>query len=84
MSSHRGFVFSRQHVKRRVFERMVTPGFENEGEIEKHVMIIPTLDDIRHATFGGSPNPLIKIYANSCCHFIRNMDNVCESPEFCF
>jgi hypothetical protein len=33
MSGHAACVGARQHVKRGVFERVVTPGFENEGKV---------------------------------------------------
>jgi len=40
MSRHTAFVRARQHVKRGVFERVVAPCFENEGEVKDHGLII--------------------------------------------
>lgn len=41
MSRERTVVIARQHVERGVFERVVAPGFEDEGKVEEHGAIIP-------------------------------------------
>jgi len=44
-------VFMREHVKRGMFERVVSSRFKDEGEIQQHVMIIHAMNDIRHTIF---------------------------------
>lgn len=69
-------VCARQHVKRGVFERVVSSCFENEGKFEEHVTIIHAMQDDRHVPSGGSLENLIEIYANPYCSFDRIGENV--------
>jgi len=52
MSSHGGSIFVRKHVKRGMFERMVSSCFENEGKVEDHMTIIHATGDVCHAING--------------------------------
>ena len=72
---------ARQHVERGMFERVVSPCFEDEGKVEEHVMIIHATRDGCHAEYGMSSCSFNQNLHKLSCIFTQIGDNMTKTFE---